>query len=64
MERDVIENDCPILHISVSYAELAPTVFDLSKFETGADMFDDAARAASWVRTTVDGATQRLSSET
>lgn len=63
MERDVIENVCPILHTSVRYAELAPTLFDLSKFEPAADEFDGAARAAGWVRTTVAGAIRRESSE-
>ena len=52
----IMENDCPILDTSREYAELSPTLFDLERFEVGADNQDVAARNAGWVRTTVAGA--------
>ena len=52
----ILDNACPILQTSERYAMLEPTVFDLGRFETGADECDSAARARGWVSTTVAGA--------
>ena len=52
----VLENACPILQTSQSYAELDPTLFDLEQFECAADEFDQAARVDGRVSTTVAGA--------
>ena len=58
-EHAVIDNVCPILDTSARYAELAPTLFNLSGFEAAAEDFDVTALAAGWTRTTVAGAIGR-----
>lgn len=59
-QGDVLENVCPILHTSVEYAELNPTLFDLSGFEDRADDVDAIAMTRGWVRTTIAGAIARI----
>jgi Fe-S-cluster containining protein len=56
MQGDVLENVCPILDTSAAFAELRPTLFDLSGFEDRAERHDLAAMAMGRVITTVAGA--------
>jgi Fe-S-cluster containining protein len=55
-EGGTLDNACPILHTSERYAALDPTLFDLERFESAADEFDEAARDDGWVSTTVAAA--------
>ena len=56
LEGDVIENVCPIQDEFPAYAALAPTPFDLLRFEDAAEREDQLAGDAGWVATTVAGA--------
>ena len=58
-QGDVLENVCPILDTSRAFAELSPTLFDLSHFEDHAEHWDGIAMARGWVSTTVAGAIAR-----
>lgn len=55
-EGDVIDNVCPIQDEFPAYAALAPTLFDLLRFEDAAEREDQLASDAGWVATTVAGA--------
>jgi Fe-S-cluster containining protein len=56
LEGDVLENVCPIQAEHPAYAALAPTPFDLLRFEDAAEGEDQLAGEAGWVATTVAGA--------
>jgi Fe-S-cluster containining protein len=55
-QGDVLENVCPILDTSAAFAELSPTLFDLSGFEGRAEDHDAVSMTNGWVITTVAGA--------
>jgi Fe-S-cluster containining protein len=55
-QGDVLENVCPILDTSAAFAELSPTLFDLSGFEDCAEEHDRVAMTTGRVITTVAGA--------
>lgn len=57
-DGDRLDNACPILHTSVRYAALDPTLFDLNRFENDAASCDSDAMERGWVSTTVAGAIQ------
>jgi Fe-S-cluster containining protein len=54
-DGDVLENVCPIQGEFPDYAALAPTPFDLHRFEVMAEEADLLASEAGWVTTTVAG---------
>lgn len=55
LEGDVLDNVCPIQGDYPAYAALAPTPFDLLRFEDAAEREDRLASDAGWVSTTVAG---------
>ncbi len=52
----MLDNVCPIQDGFPAYAALAPTPFDLLRFEDAAEREDQLASDAGWVATTVAGA--------
>lgn len=56
LEGDVLDNVCPIQGDYPAYTALAPTPFDLLRFEDAAEREDQLASDAGWVATTVAGA--------
>ncbi|MEP6589886.1 MAG: YkgJ family cysteine cluster protein [Gemmatimonadota bacterium] len=58
-EGEVLENACPIQSDFPEYESLAPTPFDLLRFELEAEEVDAQVTAAGWCITTVAGAALR-----
>ncbi|MEO5800892.1 MAG: YkgJ family cysteine cluster protein [Gemmatimonadales bacterium] len=58
-EGDLLENACPIQADFPSYESLAPTPFDLLRFEYEAEEVDEVVTAAGWCVTTIAAAIVR-----
>ncbi|HEY4320002.1 MAG TPA: YkgJ family cysteine cluster protein [Gemmatimonadales bacterium] len=56
---EVIENACPIIDTSASYAALGPVTFDIATFERKSETAEIDAMSRGWVPTTIAAALAR-----